>query len=227
MYRIVFKRLLDISISFVLIILLFPLFIILALLVRRDGGPAIFKQDRSGYHNKTFKIYKFRSMSVNNNVRNFKKEDMLTSFGKFLKDTSLDELPQLFNILKGDMSIIGPRPWITDYSKFFTKEQMRRLEVKPGLTGLAQCLGRNSISIHDKIKLDIKYVDSISFKTDLYVFFKSAMSVLTKDGSISSKFLIKNELDELKTNYYDCISLKKNSNSRKFTKTIKESGALR
>lgn len=197
MYRKYIKRILDLILALILLMILSPLMLILAIMIKRDGGPAIFKQQRSGKDGKVFILYKFRSMTPSNNVHNFKKEDEITKIGRFIRNTSLDELPQLVNILKGEMSFIGPRPWITDYSRYFTKQQMRRLEVLPGITGLAQCNGRNNISIIEKINLDIQYIDQISFKIDLYIFFKSMISVLKKEGTISSKFSIKNELDEL------------------------------
>jgi len=197
MYRLVIKRLVDIILSFLLIIIFLPLMIIIAFKIRKDGGPAIFIQERSGRYNKPFKIYKFRSMIKNNDVHDFKCEDVITPFGKFLKDTSLDELPQLFNILKGDMSFIGPRPWITDYSNYFTVNQMGRLDVRPGLTGLAQCNGRNNISIMEKINYDLYYVENISLIMDIKIFIKTIKSVFTKNGAVSSKFAIKSELEEL------------------------------
>ena len=165
MYKLFLKRLVDIVFSLLLIIIFSPLMLIIAILIRKDGGKAIFIQERSGRYNKPFKIYKFRSMIQNNDVHDFRYEDVITPIGKFLKDTSLDELPQLFNILKGDMSFIGPRPWITDYSNYFTVNQMRRLDVRPGLTGLAQCNGRNNISIMEKINYDLYYVENISLLT--------------------------------------------------------------
>lgn len=204
MYRYI-KRGLDVILSIVLIILLSLIMMIIALLVKTDGGPVIFVQERSGKNGKLFHLYKFRSMTPNNNVRNFKKEDEITKIGKVIRKTSLDELPQLFNILKGEMSFIGPRPWIPEYSENFTKEQFRRLDVLPGITGLAQCKGRNNIGIKEKINYDIKYVDNLSFKMDLYIFFKSIISVIKKDGAISSKLSIKNEIDELKMQSNDNV----------------------
>lgn len=197
MYKLFFKRLLDVILSLFLIIIFSPLMLIIVFLVRKDGGKAIFIQERSGRYNKPFKIYKFRTMVQNNDVHDFKCEDVITPIGKFLKDTSLDELPQLFNILKGDMSFIGPRPWITDYSNYFTVNQMRRLDVRPGLTGLAQCNGRNNISIMEKINYDIYYVENISLLMDIKIFIKTIKSVFTKNGAVSSKFAIKSELEEL------------------------------
>lgn len=194
----IFKRGFDFILAIVLLIILFPLMVVIGLIIKIDGGPAVFIQERSGKNDKAFKLYKFRSMNQDNNVRDFKKEDQITKVGKFIRRTSLDELPQLFNIIKGDMSFVGPRPWITDYSVYFTDNQRRRLEVLPGITGLAQCSGRNNISIKDKIDLDIEYVDRFNFKIDLYVVFKTIKSVITREGASSSKLSIKNEIEELK-----------------------------
>ena len=199
MYKVFVKRLLDIILSSLMIVICLPLMIIIALIIKKDGGSAIFIQKRSGKDNDPFMIYKFRTMHIENDVHDFKCEDRITKFGKFLKRTSLDELPQLFNILKGDMSFIGPRPWITDYSKYYTLNQMKRLSVKPGLTGLAQCCGRNSLSIIEKINYDIKYVEDISFINDIKIVFLTIKSLLDKDSASTTKFTIKSELDQLKS----------------------------
>lgn len=210
MYKLFIKRILDIIFSMIMLILFAPIMLIIALIVRKDGGKAIFIQERSGKNNIPFNIYKFRTMSPKNDVHNFKQEDIMTNFGRKLKNTSLDELPQLINILKGDMSFIGPRPWITDYSKYFTDEQMKRLSVRPGLTGLAQCSGRNNISIDQKILYDIKYVNNISFINDVKIIFLTIKSVLIKDGATTSKFTIMNELEELKKqSKYNSITIYK------------------
>jgi len=201
MYSLFVKRSLDVIFSLVLIVVLLPIMFIIGLIIRNDGGKALFVQKRSGKNGKDFKLFKFRSMPESNNVRDFKKEDEITKFGKFIRKTSLDELPQLFNILKGDMSFVGPRPWITDYSIYFTENQKRRLEVLPGITGLAQSSGRNNLSIKEKINLDIKYVENVNFKTDIYVIIKTIKSVVKKEGAISSKLTIKNELDELRSQF--------------------------
>ena len=198
MYKLFIKRFLDIVFSLLLLILFSPIFIIIVFIIRKDGEKAIFTQYRSGKNNVPFKIYKFRTMSIKNDVHDFDKEDVMTEFGKKLKNTSLDELPQLINILKGDMSFIGPRPWILDYSMYFNQEQMRRLSIRPGLTGLAQCKGRNNISIEEKINYDIEYVDNVSFINDMKIVFLTIKSLVKKEGTSSSKFTIKSELDELK-----------------------------
>ena len=161
-------------------------------------GSSIFKQLRTGKDGKEFYCYKFRSMTVDNDVHDLTKKDQVTKVGKFIRKTSIDELPQLINILKGEMTFIGPRPWITDYAKYYNRSQLRRLEVTPGLTGLAQCSGRNGISIKEKIDLDIKYVDNVSIKMDLYVLYKTVICVLKKEGYSSNKNTIKEELEELR-----------------------------
>ena len=201
MYKSFIKRILDVVFSLVLMILLLPLFLIISLLIKlEDGDYVFFKQLRSG-KDRDFYMYKFRSMKENNDVHNLKEKDCVTRIGNFLRKTSLDELPQLINILKGEMSFIGPRPWITDYAKYFTSNQMRRLEVLPGITGLAQSSGRNDISIIEKIKLDVEYVDNVSLLMDIKIIFKTISSVFSKKGNNSDKFAIQNELDVLKNQW--------------------------
>ena len=200
----IIKRIIDFIIALFGIIISFPIMLIIAIAIKIDSkGPVIFKQPRTGKNGKEFNLYKFRSMTVDNDVLNFKKENKLTKVGAFIRKTSLDELPQLFNILKNNMSFIGPRPWIPSYLQNFTDEQKRRLEVKPGLTGLAQCMGRNGISIFDKIKYDIEYVDNISLKLDIKIIFLTIKSVLSKSGAELSKSGIKEELEALKENYLE------------------------
>lgn len=211
-----FKRFLDIIFSLFLIVVLSPIFAIVSILIKLDSkGEVIFKQARSGKNNKTFNVYKFRTMVSGNDVMNFKESDKVTKIGKILRKTSLDELPQLFNILKGEMSFIGPRPWILEYSKYFNEEQMRRLDVLPGITGLAQCEGRNGLSIIEKLNYDIEYVDNISLKMDLYVIYRSIITVLLQEDASSSKETIKSEIDELKENYINKNYNTKNINNKK------------
>lgn len=208
-YKVV-KRIMDFLLSLILLVILSPVMLIVAIAVKIDSkGPILFKQERSGKNNKVFKMYKFRSMVATNDVHDFKTSDKLTRVGKFIRKTSLDEIPQLINILKGEMSFIGPRPWIVEYSEYFTLEQSRRLEVLPGMTGLAQCEGRNGISIFDKINYDIKYVDNISLKMDLYIIFKTIYVVLSKKDAAANKVIIKNELDELKNQFNGEFETKK------------------
>lgn len=199
MYRKVIKKLLDLILALILVILLSPLMIIIAIMIKIDSkGPVIFKQIRSGKNNKNFTLYKFRSMIYNNNLYDTSVEDQVTKIGRILRKTSLDELPQLFNILKGEMSFIGPRPWIVDYAKYFTKHQMRRLEVLPGITGLAQCSGRNNLGIIERIDIDVEYVENMSLFLDIYIVLKTIKSVLKKEGFSNSKSAIHEELNILK-----------------------------
>ena len=162
------KRFMDFFIAALSIIIFSPLLIILAILVRvKLGGPVIFKQERPGLNGKVFLL---------------DDEYRLTSFGKKLRSTSLDELPELYNILKGDMSIVGPRPLLVKYLPLYSDEQKRRHDVRPGLTGLAQVSGRNAITWTEKFNKDIEYVDKISFGLDVSIFFKTIYCVLKREG---------------------------------------------
>lgn len=182
------KRLLDIIISFVFIILLLPLFFIISILIIIiDRNNALFFQTRTGLNGKEFKIYKFRTI----------KNEEITKIGKFLRKTSLDELPQFFNVLFGHMSFIGPRPWIPDYYKRFNREQKRRVLVRPGIIGLAQVNGRNKIDIFTKIKYDLEYIDNISFMMDLKILLKSIKAVLYNNDDIDNTLNIEKELNDL------------------------------
>lgn len=179
----------DIGLSLLGIIFLAPIYIIIAILVRiKLGSPIIFSQERPGKDEKIFKMYKFRSMTnerdsngelLNDSIR-------LTKFGKILRATSLDEIPELWNILKGDMSIVGPRPLLTQYLPLYTEFQRRRHEVRPGLTGLAQISGRNAISWEEKFILDVKYLDNITFFNDWKYIITTVKKVIIKEG-ISSE----------------------------------------
>lgn len=189
MYRCFFKRFFDFLLSLIAIILLSPVFLIVALLVRTKlGSPILFCQERPGKDEKIFKMYKFRSMSDerDENGQLMPDEVRLTSFGKKLRSTSLDELPELFNILKGDMSIVGPRPLLVKYLPLYNAEQRKRHDVRPGLTGWAQANGRNAISWEEKFKYDVEYTEKYSFFMDLKIIFMTVRSVLRHEG-ISSE----------------------------------------
>lgn len=204
------KRIIDFLLSLILLIILSPIMLIVAIAVKVDSkGPALLRQERSGKNNKLFTMYKFRSMVAENDVHDLKTEDRVTRVGKFIRKTSLDEIPQLINILKGEMSFIGPRPWVVEYSNYFTPKQSRRLEVLPGMTGLAQCEGRNGISIFDKIDYDIKYVDSISLKMDIYIIFKTIYTVFSGKDAVGDKNVIRNELEDLKNQFNGEFKTKK------------------
>ncbi len=179
------KRFMDFLIAALSIIIFSPLLIILAILVRvKLGGPVIFKQERPGLNGKVFKLYKFRTMTdaKDENGNLLDDEYRLTSFGKKLRSTSLDELPELYNILKGDMSIVGPRPLLVKYLPLYNGEPKRRHDVRPGLTGLAQVSGRTAITWPEKCKKDIEYVDNVSLGLDISIFFKTIYCVLKKEG---------------------------------------------
>ena len=198
MYKRYIKRFLDVVCAVILLIVLFPLFLIVAIAIKLDSkGEVIFKQTRSGRYGVPFKLYKFRSMSKNNDVYDSSMEDQITSVGRVIRKLSLDELPQLINILKGEMSFIGPRPWILEYAENFNKHQMKRLDALPGITGLAQCSGRNNLSIKERINIDIFYVKHISFKMDVMIVFKTVKCILKREGFSNSKSAIHEEIREL------------------------------
>lgn len=179
------KRCLDFLLSLLAIIILSPVILITALVVRiKLGGPVLFCQIRPGKNGKLFRMYKFRSMTNEKDAEGklLPDEVRLTSFGKKLRATSLDELPELFNILKGDMSIVGPRPQLVRDMVFMTPEQNRRHEVRQGLTGLAQIKGRNAITWEEKLTYDIEYVDHISFWNDVKIILGTIKSVFAKEG---------------------------------------------
>ena len=185
MYKKYFKRPMDFILSLIAIIFLSPLFLIIAILVRiKLGSPVIFKQKRPGLNEKIFTIYKFRTMTDEKNKKNelLPDKDRLTKFGKFLRNTSLDELPELWNILKGDMSIVGPRPLLIEYLPLYNEQQKKRHNVKPGLTGLAQVNGRNAINWEDKFNLDIKYINRILFLNDIKIIILTIKKVFVKEG---------------------------------------------
>ncbi|WP_310732578.1 sugar transferase [Paenibacillus sp. 1011MAR3C5] len=175
----------DFILSLMAIIVLCPILITIAILVRlKLGSPILFKQKRPGLNEKIFTMYKFRTMTDEKNEKGELLPDSvrLTKFGRMLRSSSLDELPELFNILKGDMSIVGPRPLLIQYLDLYNEHQQRRHEVRPGLSGQAQVNGRNAISWEDKFNLDVEYVDNISFLGDWKIIFLTIKKVLVKEG---------------------------------------------
>lgn len=183
------KRFLDIIISLFAIIILSPLLLVLYMMVRAKlGSPAIFTQERPGKDEKIFKMYKFRSMTDDRDESgNLLPDDKrITNFGRKLRETSLDELPELFNILKGDMSIVGPRPLLVKYLPLYNERQKRRHEVKPGLTGYAQIHGRNNTSWEERFDLDVYYVDNITFFGDFKILIGTIFTVFNREGIYSS-----------------------------------------
>ena len=197
----VFKRFLDIVISLVGLIILIPFIIIIGPLIKlQDKGPIFFKQKRTGRYGKEFTLIKFRSMPVDNDVRDFTVENKMTKIGKFIRRTSIDELPQFWNIFKGEMSFVGPRPWIPEYYQNMTKKQRGRYLVRPGITGLAQVNGRNAITVTKKIKYDLEYVKGVSLRMDTKIILLTIMTVFRKSEACSKKTIIKDELKELRNN---------------------------
>ncbi|MFY1045475.1 sugar transferase [Chryseobacterium sp. GP-SGM7] len=185
MYKTFFKRIFDFTAAFIGLMILSPVFIIVTvgLYFANDGKPFFF-QKRMGKNNMVFNIIKFKTMNDKRDDYNnlLPDDDRLTSIGKFVRKTSLDELPQLLNILKGQMSLIGPRPLLPQYESFYNAVQIRRHEVLPGITGWAQVNGRNTISWEEKFKYDVWYVDNLSFKVDVQIFFLTIRKTIKSEG---------------------------------------------
>ncbi|MGD6778417.1 sugar transferase [Sutcliffiella horikoshii] len=191
-YRKLIKRPLDFTMALIAIIVLSPVLLVVALLVRTKlGSPVLFKQERPGLNEKIFTMYKFRTMTdeKDENGELLPNEMRHTKFGKFLRSTSLDELPELINVLKGDMSLIGPRPLLVEYLPLYNYRQKRRHDVRPGLSGLAQVNGRNAISWGEKFEYDIQYVENISFLLDLKLILQTVLKVFKREDVNRSKTL--------------------------------------
>lgn len=190
MYKKYFKRIVDIACALAAIIVFSWLYIIVAVLVRiKLGSPVLFKQERPGLNGKIFTLYKFRTMTDKKDENgNLLPDDVrLTSFGKLLRKTSLDELPEAFNILKGDMSVVGPRPLLVKYLPLYNEHQKHRHDVRPGLSGLAQVSGRNGISWEERFDIDVKYVENISFLLDVKIVFMTVWKAFFKREGISQE----------------------------------------
>lgn len=195
MYRLFVKRLLDIILSLIGLIVLSPTLLIVSILVRTKlGSPVLFKQERPGKDEHIFTLYKFRTMTDEKDEQGnlLSDEVRLTRFGKMLRSTSLDELPELFNILKGDMSIVGPRPLLVKYLPLYTEQQRHRHDVRPGFTGWAQCNGRNAIRWEEKFLLDLYYVNNYSLILDIRIIIKTIKTVFLREG-INSKESVTSE----------------------------------
>ncbi len=189
-YEKFFKRPLDIIFSLLALIILSPILLIVAILVRiKLGAPIIFKQERPGKDEKIFKLYKFRTMTDAKNKKGklLPDEKRLTKFGKILRSTSLDELPELFNILKGDISLIGPRPLLVEYIPYYTEQEHHRHDVRPGLTGLAQASGRNLVEWDKRLKIDVKYANKVTFMQDVKIIFSTIVIVFKRSGISDGK----------------------------------------
>lgn len=191
MYAKYIKIMLDFILSLIALIVLSPLMLIIGLLVRiKLGKPIIFKQKRPGKNEKIFTLYKFRTMTdeKDQNGNLLPDAERLTKFGKTLRSTSLDELPELWNILKGEMAIVGPRPLLVEYLPLYNEKQKHRHDVRPGLTGLAQISGRNTIDWEEKFEEDIEYIQNVNFVTDCKIVFKTVSKVLKKEGISRYKY---------------------------------------
>lgn len=201
MYQKYIKRALDIVISTIVLIVTLPISIIVGIIIKIDSkGPIIFKQERTGYKGKTFLTYKFRTMKVetHDGDRVLTHDERCTKVGNVIRKLSIDELPQLLNVLKGQMSLVGPRPWIPEYYKYFSKEQKKRCDVLPGITGLAQAMGRNSIDIFQKINYDVEYTKNVSFKMDVKIIIETIKTVFAKTGAEIKQEGIQDEIEMLK-----------------------------
>lgn len=190
MYKYI-KRIMDLLTAVLLAIVLSPLMLLSAILIAANrDGPVLFKQKRPGKNGKIFTVYKFRTMSTklcDKNGRELSDFERMTKIGRVLRKTSVDELPQLFNIIKGDMSFIGPRPLLIEYLDLYSTEQMRRHDVLPGISGWAQVNGRNTLTWDEKFSYDIYYVDHYGFLMDMKIFFKTIQNVIRQDGINSGK----------------------------------------
>ena len=206
---IVVKRVIDTVLAIILLVIFaIPMAIVAIAIKLEDGGPVIYKSRRMGKGLKEFNTYKFRSMKTQREELHstLSHEQMVTKVGKFIRKTSLDELPQLFNILKGEMSFIGPRPWIPEYYVWFDDNQKRRANVLPGISGLAQVRGRNGINIFKKIEYDLQYVDNMSFKQDVKLVFETIATVFSKSNAEITEAGIKEEIRELQESKEEMIS---------------------
>ena len=198
MYAKYIKRMLDFILSLIALIVLSPLMLIIGLLVRiKLGKPIIFKQKRPGKNEKIFTLYKFRTMTDKKDEKGNLLADTkrLTKFGKALRSTSLDELPELWNILKGDMAIVGPRPLLIEYLPYYTGEERHRHDVRPGLTGLAQINGRNTTEWSKRFKIDEDYINNITLNEDIYIIFYTIKKVIKKDNILVGEEHIMSNLD--------------------------------
>ena len=200
MYKLFFKRVIDIFFSLIFILLFWWLYIVVAILVKKKlGSTVLFKQKRPGLNEKIFIMYKFRTMIDKKDEKGdlLPDKDRLTKFGKFLRSTSLDEIPELWNVLKGEMSLVGPRPLLVQYLSKYTKEEKRRHEVKPGITGWAQINGRNNTTWSDRFKNDVYYVENFSFLLDMKIIIQTFLKVIKRrDINQNEDVTMRNFLDE-------------------------------
>lgn len=205
MYEKYIKRLLDFTLSFCAMIVLFPLLLILTIIgVKKMKGNPFFIQERPGWHGEIFKLIKFRTMSneKDDDGQLLPDEQRLNTYGKFLRSTSLDELPEIFNIIKGDMSIIGPRPLLIEYLPWYTDTEKRRHDVRPGLTGLAQINGRNSVGWEKRFQFDVEYVNNISFALDVEIFLGTISKVINRSDVSDNTSVTEGNFAEIRRKKY-------------------------
>ncbi|MDO4526628.1 MAG: sugar transferase [Candidatus Saccharibacteria bacterium] len=195
----VLKRILDLGLASMMIVALSPVFLVVAILIKLDSpGPILFRQERVGKGGKIFKILKFRSMVAENDLRDYSRKDEYTKVGKAIRRFSLDELPQLFNVVAGQMSFVGPRPWVVEYWTNMNYEERERARVLPGITGLAQVKGRNAISIFQKIQYDLIYVNNFSLKQDIKVILLTIKTVVSGSAVDAGKEGVRDDIRDLK-----------------------------
>lgn len=198
MYAKYIKRAFDLALSLVITIGTFPLWLAITFMLRFfDNGPILFTQMRTGKGGINFKMYKFRTMVQYNDAHDKNTANELTKIGKLVRAFSLDELPQILNVIKGQMSFIGPRPWMTDYYKHMNEIQRQRVKVRPGITGLAQVMGRNSLTIYEKINYDLGYVNRIGLREDLKIIFLTIVTVFHRGSNEIEKHSIHQEIETL------------------------------
>ena len=193
------KRGVGLVVPLVSLVLLSPLFLIVAVAIKVDSpGPVFFRQKRTGKNGKEFEIMKFRSMVADNDVRDTSCEDRYTRVGKILRKTSIDELPQLINVLKGQMAFVGPRPWVPEYYENMNEHERRRCDVRPGITGLAVVKGRNGLDVFEKIRYDLKYVDNYSLRQDVKILAMTVRQLFRHEEVNAGKGQIHNDIQDLK-----------------------------
>ena len=193
------KRGFDLIASFSMLLALSPLFAVVAIAIKMDSkGPVFFKQVRTGKNGKEFEMFKFRSMVADNDIWDNSREDEFTRVGEKIRSLSIDELPQLINIVKGEMSFIGPRPWVPKYWENMNERERRRCAVRPGITGLAAAKGRNGLTVFEKIGYDLEYVDNFSLKQDVKVIFLTIRQVLSREEVNAGKGGVHNDIEDLK-----------------------------
>ena len=225
MYKKYIKRVLDFLIAAIGLIVASPLLLVVAILIKIDSkGPVMFRQERTGLNGKNFSIYKFRTMRVEmeENGRILSHDERTTKLGNIIRKLSIDELPQLINILKGEMSFIGPRPWIPEYYNNFTEEQKKRVNVLPGITGLAQANGRNAINVFEKIALDIEYTNKISLAMDIKVIIDTIKTVFTKHGAEIKQEGMFEEIEQLKRQFDEVEDEEEKEIEKKRQSTVEE-----